>query len=197
MTKRNSTHGYLTQLARNLSIKFSDTLSEILPQNITNKECNKPLIRYEKQMKMTPLYSPACDAAIGPFSFDEGNINDCYQTIADDPTVQEFIKGLQKESLGSGCNYELNHNRNPRCFSAIEVENSTAKDVKHLLGSITNCSILSKIGIVIIFDANIKYAERLLQYIAFAKYVNKTDKSLFNNVFVIAKSKFDAMLDII
>jgi hypothetical protein len=128
------------------------------------------------------------------FHFVEGNMGHYYDAIADLPDIQVFIGGLNRRRLATGYNIDLNLNRNPRCLMAFEVENSTAQDVKHLLGSITNCSLLAKIGVVVVYDKNLRFAERLLQYLAFAKRVEKTEIHIFNNVFVVAKSDFDLIL---
>jgi hypothetical protein len=55
---------------------------------------------------------------------------------------------------------------------------------------------MGKIGIVVVFDEYLKYAERLLQYLAFVKRVKKADIELFRNVFVISKSRVDTPLEI-
>ncbi len=194
MTERNSTHPYLMQLANNLEFRFLRIITEILPPEITALKCNIPLIKCEQKMRMTPSYSPVCDVAVGPFSFAAGNLRDCYNTIVNLHDIRVFTEELNRRRLTTGNDINLNLNRNPRCLMAIEVENSTAQDVKHLLGSITNCSILAKIGIVVVYDENLRYAERLLQYLSFAKRVEKTEENIFNNVSVVARSSFDRIL---
>ena len=188
------THEYQVALTTSLNGRFHTILTNNLPARIFNLSCNVPLIKYEKQMIIEPLYSPACDVAIGPFSFARGNIRGLYDRLANLPEFRVFIEQLQRHSLGNGYNMALDLNRNPRCLIAIEVENSTARDVKHLLGSISNCSLLSKIGIVIVFDEQLEYAQRLLGYLAFAKRAEKTERTLFGNVFLISRTEFDMIL---
>lgn len=196
MIERDSTQIYQRQIVNALNNLFLRCLNEMIPQNILAKNYNSPLIKLEKRMEMEHIYSPKCDIAIGPFSFEEGNMVGLYNWIASFPEIAEFLQQLQGRCLGTGDNQQLNLNENPRCFMAIEVENSTARDVKHLLGSITNCAFLAKIGVVVIYDENLTYGERLLQYLAFVKRVKKADKNLFNNVFVIPKSSFDEIIGI-
>lgn len=182
-------------IKRRLEEKLLNTLQKCIDDSILELEENNPLIKDEKQMRMEPIYSPTCDVAVGPFSFREGSLNELYCDLARTNEVAQFITNLQNASLGTGYNEALlDLNQNPRCFIAIEVENAIAHDVKHLLGSVTNCSLLGKIGIVVVFDDYLKYAERLLQYLAFVKRVKKANKELFRNVFVISKSQIDALL---
>jgi hypothetical protein len=190
-----STQSYHRIVKEKLEEAFLDVLQCNIDEPLRELNENNPLIKNERQMKMEPIYSPTCDVAVGPFSFQEGNLNDVYCNLARLGEIERFVRNLQEISLGSGYNEVLlDLNNNPRCFIAIEVENTTTKDVKHLLGSITNCSLLGKIGITIIFDEYLHYAERLLAYLAFVKRVKKTSKDLFRNVFVVPKSRIDRLL---
>lgn len=193
----NASRVYHTAIKNRLENAFGNVLRRNIPGDIMRLDENIPLIKDEKQMTMAPLYSPTCDVAVGPFSFAEGNLNEIFNNLVVVREIGQFIRALQDSSFGDGYNeHLLDLNPNPRCFMAIEVENSTARDVKHLLGSVTNCSLLAKIGIVVVFDEYLKYAERLIQYLAFAKRVKKTTKELFRNVFVISKTHMDDLLPI-
>ena len=188
-------------LARNireqLEKRFLHTLQDALGRRILNLPENRPLIKRERQMKMEPIYSPTCDVAVGPFSFQEGSLNEVYNKLAKVDEIRGFLEDLQHGSLGTGYNRALlDLNKNPRCFIAVEVENTTARDIKHLFGSIINCSLLAKIGIVVVFDEYLDYSSRLLQYLAFVKRVKKAEKELFRNVFVMSKSSMSSLLGI-
>ena len=188
-------------LARNIGEKleerFLHILQDVLGRRILNLPENRPLIKRERQMKMEPIYSPTCDVAVGPFSFQEGSLNELYNKLARVNEIGAFLEDLQRRSLGTGYNRALlDLNKNPRCFIAVEVENTTARDIKHLFGSIINCSLLAKIGIIVVFDDYLDYASRLLQYLAFVKRVKKTEKKLFRNVFVISKTDMSSLLGI-
>lgn len=180
-----------------LEERFLNVLKDALDSSILNLPENEPLIKHERQMRMKPIYSPTCDVAVGPFSFREGSLNEIYNNLTKLDEIEGFIDDLQRRSLGTGYNTALlDLNKNPRCFIAVEVENTTARDVKHLLGSIINCSLMGKIGIVVVFNEYLHYAERLLQYLAFVKRVKKAKKELFRNVFVISKNTIGDLLEI-
>lgn len=188
-------------LQRNIKEKFEERFLTILADSVDSSILdlpeNQPLIKYERQMRMKPIYSPTCDVAVGPFSFREGSLNELYNKLAKVDQIRDFIDDLQRRGLGDEYNTALlSLNKNPRCFIAVEVENTTARDVKHLLGSIINCSFLGKIGIVVVFDEYLKYAQRLLEYLAFVKRVKKTEKELFRNVFVISRRLMSILLQI-
>jgi len=188
-------------LQRNIREKLEENflyvLRNALDDNLLELPENQLLIKRERQMRMEPIYSPTWDVAVGPFSFQEGSLNDVYAGLAKLDEIDQFVEGLQRRSLGTGYNTALlDLNQNPRCFIALEVESTTARDIKHLLGSIINCSFLGKIGIVVVFDEYLHYAQRLLQYLAFVKRVKKTKKELFRNVFVISKSCMSSLLGI-
>jgi len=176
---------------------FLHVLENALDDRLRALPENQPLIKCESRMRMRHSYSPTCDVAVGPFSYEEGSVNEVYNNLAELNEIRDFVDGLQRWSLGTGYNTVLlDLNKNPRCFIAVEVENTTARDIKHLLGSITNCSFLAKIGIVAVFDEYLRYAQRLLQYIAFVKRKKKANKELFRNVFVISKSRMNTLLQI-
>jgi len=184
-------------IAKKLEEEFLDILQSAIPGNILDLPENKPLIKHERQMRMEPIYSPTCDVAVGPFSFRPGNYNNIYLRLAKLHQIKRFIASIKEASLTFADDVDpLNYNNNPRCFLSIEVENSTAKDIKHLLGSITNCSLMGKIGIVIVFDDYIDYAKRLLKYISFVEHAKKLDEKLFRNIFVIRKSDLSNILKI-
>lgn len=66
------------------------------------------------------------------------------------------------------------------CMLAIEIENSGS--IKHMLGNITNVSILGSIGIVIPFnEKKLALCKRMKKYVTFATEVEKI-KDVFKNV---------------
>ena len=184
-------------IAKKLEEEFLDILQRAIPENILDLPENKPLIKYERQMRMEPIYSPTCDVAVGPFSFRPGNYNNIYLRLAKLHQIKRFIASIKEASLTFADDVDpLNYNNNPRCFLSIEVENSTAKDIKHLLGSITNCSLMGKIGIVIVFDDYMSYARRLVRYLNFIEQAKKVNEKLFRNIFVVSKSAVSNLLQI-
>jgi len=137
------------------------------------------------------LYRPRLDLAIGPFNND-GNVDLNKQRIETAISKhQDLILGLFNHSEFRS--FDINDflakkNENPRCFLAIEIENSGSS--KHMLGNIANVSILGSIGIVVPFNQNrLSLCKRIKKYFSFAAQVGKID-DVFQNVLIINKDKF-------
>lgn len=139
-------------------------------------------------------YAPRVDIAIGSF-----NINrDLDQNNAKfDSLVQENISLLQKlyEISHLGENHEYisfrdfvsSLNPNPRCFIAIEIENT--KDAKRSLGDIVNASVMGKVGIVIpLGDDKYKLFYKIKKYFHYLEQVGKLEGN-FRNILIIEGSK--------
>jgi len=119
-------------LQQNIKEKFEENflhvLENALDDGLRALPENQPLIKRESRMRMRHSYSPTCDTAVGPFSFEEGNINEAYNNLAELNEIRDFVDGLQRRSVGTGYNTVLlDLNKNPRCFIAVEVENTTAR----------------------------------------------------------------------
>lgn len=172
-----------------------DTLKENIENEILDLSENKPLIKKERQMRMYRIYSPTCDIAIGPFSFKEDQkYDETYRRLYRCSEIATFLDNVKEKNLGFNDNNILTINKNPRCFISLEIENTTAKDVKHLLGSIMNCSLMGKVGIVVVFDEYIEYAKRLIMYLQHAENKKKMTEKLFRNVFILSKSDMNDIL---
>jgi len=79
-------------------------------------------------------------------------------------------------------------NKNPRCFLAIELENSGSR--KHMLGDVANASILGAIGIVVpLNEKRLRAFRKIREYIVFATKVGKL-KASFNNVILLNRENF-------
>lgn len=149
-------------------------------------------IKVEEPMRLPHnIYTPRVDVAIGPFAYND-SLSGEYNNLLS--THQELLNKLKEKSINKDW-LDFGINDNPRCFIAIEVENSTEKDTKHLLGSITNASILGKVGILIVFN-NKKGLENMKNYFKFAKEHNKIKDHLFQNVAMIVKKDFDEIFNI-
>ena len=71
-------------------------------------------------------------------------------------------------------------NINPRCFLAVEIENSGSK--KHMLGDIINAAFLGKFGIVVaVGQRQFRGFTRILEYLKFCVAVGKAQER-FENV---------------
>lgn len=139
-------------------------------------------------------YAPRVDIAIGPFNtnrdLDRNNAKF-------DSLVQENISLLQKL-------YEISHlaenheyinfrdfvstlNPNPRCFIAIEIENT--KDAKRSLGDIVNASVMGKAGIVIpLGEDKYRLFYKIKKYFHYLEQVGKFEGN-FRNILIIEGSK--------
>lgn len=139
-------------------------------------------------------YTPKVDIAVGPFNIDQKlELNNKKIESFVDEYKENFLSWLYKIShLGD---YEYVSygdfldvlNKNPRCFLAIEIENT--KDPKRSLGDIVNASAMGKIGIVIPLG-NDKYEMfiRIKKYFHYLKRVGKLDGN-FRNILIIEGNK--------
>lgn len=176
---------------------FLATLEETISPRVLKLPENRPLIKKERHMRMGRTYSPTCDIAIGPFSFRQRQKYDpIYLELAKLSEIATFLANVEEKSLRFSDNDPLSYNENPRCFVSIEIENTTAQDVKHLLGSVMNCSLMGKIGIVVVFEDYFEYAQRLIMYIGYVERKKKTMEKLFRNVFMVSKSDMGEILQI-
>lgn len=135
---------------------------------------------YNRQIQYTPLV----DVAVGPFMIN-------YVTPEEKEKfeeVNEANRALLELIIREGETFDnFRFNENPRCLIAIEIETSGSK--KHLVGDITNASILGKIGLIVpTNDKNYKSFKRIMEYLDFAQRNDKVSKNLFKNI-VLIKSK--------
>ena len=140
-------------------------------------------------------YAPRVDVAIGPFNI---NRNLEKNNLTFDQLIQyhkTFLKRLYDVShLGEKLEYIMfedflqSLNSNPRCFIAIEVENT--KDAKRSLGDIVNASAMGKVGIVIPISKD-KYNlfVKIKKYFHYLEAVGKLEGN-FRNVLIIEGTKF-------
>lgn len=167
--------------------------------NILKDNINNPLIKKGKSMKLeTGIYSPICDVGVGPFAFEPGSLNYIYKYLLNQVKIKKFITKLSKKGiylgmenskfLSSDCK---NQNKNPRCFIAVEIEGSN--NIKHLMGSVLNCSLMGKIGILISFDED--KMNRAFQYFKEMIERGKT-KPMLKNVIFVLKPNFDSFMRI-
>ena len=71
-------------------------------------------------------------------------------------------------------------NQNPRCMLAIELEYSTSS--KHILGGITNASLLGHIAVIIGSSVSIPKVRRIHAYACRLREVEKAHDDMFANV---------------
>lgn len=151
-------------------------------------DINEDEIKIEKRMEI-PAYSPRVDVAVPPFAINEGHGNRYNLMLRQN---HRFFERLKRRALNTD-RLNLDKNPNPRCFIALEVENSTGNDAKHILGSIANASFLGKVGILVTMQP-INCLERINDYIEYVARAEKIDDE-FRNVVLIQKKDFDDVLN--
>ncbi len=131
------------------------------------------------------VYLPRLDVAVGPFSIVEGNTHDAIMKIFKQiapKKLQEYVK-----------ENKLKENPNPRCMLAIEIAYSGSS--KHMLGDMTNASMMGLYGFVIGSRSTIDKLNRIFHYSKILKDLGKMEKNLFTNVCIISKEKFMELLN--
>ncbi|MCK5510347.1 hypothetical protein KAI65_02275 [Candidatus Parcubacteria bacterium] len=125
-------------------------------------------------------YAPRLDIAIGPF-----NVGNHITTF---DIEREYDKSPQKlkEYI---TNKNLKTNNNPRCTLAVEVVFSGSS--KHILGDITNASVMGLYGFVVANDKMYKKIQRIFNYTQLIKSLDKVPNNLFNNVSFLNISDFE------
>lgn len=165
------------------------SLKRIFGENNAKKEWN--VAKNSTDDFIRKLYCPRLDLAVGPFNIDRKityNNTEIEKAIR---YYRSFIDKMFNNSEQRDGNFDefLNkRNINPRCFLAIEIENSGTS--KHMLGNIANVSIIGSIGVVIPFnDRQLSNCKRIKEYVDFATEVKKI-KAIFENILVIDKENF-------
>lgn len=139
-------------------------------------------------------YAPRVDIAIGPFNInrDLENNNENFNSLIRDniPLLQKLYNishlGEQHEYI-SFDNFLSTLNPNPRCFIAIEIENT--RDAKRSLGDIVNASVMGKVGIVIpLGEEKYKLFYKIKKYFHYLEQVGKLEGN-FRNVLIIEGDK--------
>lgn len=122
-------------------------------------------------------YAPRLDIAVGPFNTSrEGRDRDA-------AAIRGFrhpLVGRLKDEIAAQNHGAVYDNRNPRCLLAIEVEHSTSS--KHILGAITNASMLGFLGVVVGSAQHIAKVRRIHTYACKLKEVEKAHADMFANV---------------
>lgn len=131
------------------------------------------------------VYLPRLDVAVGPFSTVEGNTHDEIMKIFKQMAPERLQKYIKEN--------KLKENSNPRCMLAIEVAHSGSS--KHMLGDITNASMMGLYGFVIGSISTIDKLNRIFNYSKILKDLGKMEKNLFTNVCIISKEKFMELLN--
>lgn len=134
-------------------------------------------------------YAPRLDIAVGPFntSFENWGRDSAVIRDARHPIIDGLKRAVCEQNHGG-----IYTNRNPRCVIAIEIENRTSS--KHILGGITNASMLGLLGVVIGSDLRIDKVCRIHAYACKRKEVEKAHDDLFGNVACFGVEEFLSLL---
>lgn len=130
------------------------------------------------------IYAPRPDVSVGPFNIERGNKINEIRKIFNDLAPSKLKQHVRM--LG------LHENENPRCTLAIEVVYSGSS--KHMLGDITNASMMGLYGFVIASNSTFNTLERILKYVNAVKHVHKAPDSILSNVCVIKDADFLRLL---
>jgi hypothetical protein len=134
-------------------------------------------------------YAPRLDLAIGPFNVTFRNREEDADEIRN--FTHPLIQSLEKE-VNQRNHRGVYFNRNPRCSVAIEIEHRTSS--KHMLGAITNASMLGRLGVVIGSVEYITKLRRIHSYACKLKEVEKARDDMFGNVGCFEEGEFLAFL---
>jgi len=125
-------------------------------------------------------YAPRLDVAVGPFNVRVENKKNKIRS-----TFNRNVPQKLKHRIESNV---LRENINPRCMLAIEVVFSGSS--KHILGDITNASMMGLYGIVVANNSMVNKVKRIFEYVKVVKQVGKAPSGLFSNVCLISDEEF-------
>jgi hypothetical protein len=130
-------------------------------------------------------YAPRLDVAVGPFNLTLRDRERDANTIRSfrHPLIESLEGEVSKQNHGG-----VYANRNPRCLLAIEIEHSTSS--KHILGAITNTSMLGRLGVLIGSSARLTKVKRIHAYACKLKEVEKAHDDMFGNVACFEQGQF-------
>ncbi len=196
-----TTKQYQEQIASYLRRKIGGLISQRLrdePNMNDRHDYERNVVQVEKHMKIeSNLYSPRCDIAVGPFAF-TCQYQEKYNTLLHNQEIKSFLRTLLQGSENTGSrdveDFILNcgeQNRNPRAFMVIEVEGSSCRNGKLILGSMVNASIMGQVGIIVPYLENT--TQRVQAYIKEMGDRQKTPR-IFENLIVIKKEKLDKII---
>lgn len=135
-------------------------------------------------------YAPRLDIAVGPFNVTRERKDDDLASI-DEYGRHSFIRWLRAEVARQN-NGGFYFNPNPRCLLAIELEYTTTS--KHILGAITNASLLGAIGVIVGPAVHIAKIRRIAQYAARLRQVEKAHDDMFANIACFQEDDFLRLL---
>jgi hypothetical protein len=130
-------------------------------------------------------YAPRLDIAVGPFNLSfENRYRDAHEIRIFGNALVDRIK----QEISEQNDHDFRENQNPRCLIAIEIEHNTSS--KHILGGITNASMLGYLGVIVGSTEYVKKIERIHTYARKLKEVEKAPNDMFGNVACFEEREF-------
>jgi len=166
------------------STSFQNVITEKLGKYFPEVEKEWDVTKNATDLFSTDVYGPRLDVAVGPFNTEEGNKIDEIRNAFFQKVPQELKNIIESRNL--------RENRNPRCMLAIEVVYSGSS--KHILGDITNASMMGLYGFVVANSSTFDKLKRIFEYSKVIKHVGKAPVDLFSNVCVISDKEFLKLL---
>ena len=164
---------------KNLKKKLEKYFDEVSYERSLFKNANDILI-YDPER-----YSPRLDLVIGPYNQNKGD-----DWISDFELKERLFKfNKRKTKRFFNVLSSLSTNYNPRYAVAIEIVFSGSS--KHVLGDITNASVLGLYGFVITSQEMLPKAKRIFKYIQKLKQIRKISGEMYNNVKIVSTDEFD------
>lgn len=136
----------------------------------------------DKFIRRTTQYSPRVDVAVNTAGVFAGNHRREIENFWNERAPREL-----KNLLGN-----LEKNINPRCSLAIEVVFSGSS--KHILGDITNASMMGLYGVIVPSQKMTLKVKRIFEYVKRIKDAGKAPETLFKNVLIIPQKKFTDLI---
>lgn len=143
-------------------------------------------------------YSPTTDVSVGPFAIENQFINDYDKIVRDKKDFFESLIKIHNLNLGQDeivFDFIKNYNNNSRCLLAIELENKTVDNKKHVMGSIINAASLGRFGLLVpIKDDDLVKILQLRKYIDFLGEVKDRHINIMNCL-IVSYAQFVKCLD--
>jgi hypothetical protein len=171
--------------AKQTQATIKEALSRVFGDDLVKSEWSVRTNATDKVFDQS-TYSPRLDIAVGPFNVTRDQKNDDLAGIAHyggDPLIRVLREEVSRQNHGG-----FYFNPNPRCLLAIELEYTTSS--KHILGGITNASLLGAIGIMVGPAAYIDKIRRISHYAARLRQVEKAHDDMFANIACFQEDDF-------
>ena len=163
--------------AKEIQAAIRGKLSQLFSDDLVKSEWSVRTAATDRVFDKS-IYSPRLDIAVGPFNVTRDRKNDDLAAIGEH-AHHPFVRWLRDE-VGRQNHGGFYFNPNPRCLLAIELEFSTSS--KHILGGITNASLLGSIGVILGPAKYIDKIRRISRYAARLRQVKKAHDDMFANI---------------